>query len=196
MDDAKRLERLKGYYFAGRNYELAYLKDKDLRGVNFTCSNFRSAKIEGCDLTGAKFVMCDFSAATFRHCIIDDADFSGADMTNAILSRNTFNRCLFWHTAFKGTLLKNAMFFDCELVGADLCRAECLGARFDGSDVTGVKNVDRAIFRWFLNPTLNGKPTYDPYPGAQPLTESALGTISLQENAGLGQTGLEYDRER
>jgi hypothetical protein len=62
--------------------------------------------------------------------------------------------------------------------------------------VTGVRNVDRAIFRWFLNPSLWGKPTYDAYPGAMVLTESALGNISLQENAGLGQTGLEYDRER
>jgi uncharacterized protein YjbI with pentapeptide repeats len=88
------------------------------------------------------------------------------------------------------------VFFEASMVGADLCRAECLGARFDGADVTGVRNVDRAIFRWFLNPSLWGKPTYDAYPGAMVLTESALGNISLQENAGLGQTGLEYDRER
>ena len=196
MDDAKRWLRLKGYYFAGRNYERADMRNKDLRGVNFTCSNFRGADLTGSDLTGATFVMCDLSRACLHNCKCDDANFSGADLTGAYLKGVTFTRALLWHTCFKGAILKNATFFQAEMVGADLCRAECLGARFDGADTTGVRNVDRAIFRWFLNPTLWGKPVYNPYPGALPLTESALGSISLQENAGLGQTGLGYDRER
>jgi uncharacterized protein YjbI with pentapeptide repeats len=196
MDDAKRLTRLKGYYFAGRNYERADLRNKDLKGINFTCSNFRGADLTGSDLTGATFVMCDLSRACLHNCKAEGADFSGADLTGAYCKGVAFTKAILWHTCFKGAILKNATFFDAEMVGADLCRAECLGARFDGADVTGVRNVDRAIFRWFLNPELSGKPTYDAYPGATLLSESALGTISLQENAGLGQTGLEYDRER
>lgn len=192
MDDVKRWERLREYYFAGRNYERLDLRNKDLRGVNFTCSNLRGADLSGSDLTGATFVMCDLSRACLHNCKCDDANFSGADLTGAYLKGVSFTRSILWHTCFKGAILKNATFFDAELVGADLCRAECLGARFDGADVTGVKNVDRAIFRWYLNPTLNGKPVYEPYPGAIALTESALGNISLQENAGMGQTGLGY----
>jgi uncharacterized protein YjbI with pentapeptide repeats len=198
MDAAKidwdKFARLKSYYYVGRNYELHKIVNKDLRGINFTCSNFRSAKLVGCDLSGAKFTMCDFSLATFKDCIIEDADFSGADMTNASLSRHTFTRTTFWHTVFKGALLKNTTFFECQMQGADLCRAECLGTRFDGSNVAGMRNVDRAIFRWFMNPQLSGKPVYDPYPGAMVLTEGALGPHSFQENSGLGQTGLEYNR--
>lgn len=196
MDDAKRWERLKGYYFAGRNYERADMRGKDLRGVNFTCSNFRGADLSGSDLTGATFVMCDLSRACLHNCVCDEANFSGADLTGAYCKGISFTKAILYHTCFKGAILKNATFFGAEMVGADLCRAECLGARFDGAETAGVRNVDRAVFYWFLNPVHWGKPVYDPYPGCLPLTESALGTMSLQENAGMGQTGLEYDRER
>jgi uncharacterized protein YjbI with pentapeptide repeats len=196
MDDAKRLERLKGYFFAGRNYERLDLRNKDLRGINFSNCNFRAADLSGSDLSGASFVMADFSRANLHNCNVEGANFSGADMTASYQKGATYTKTILWHTVFKRACLKNVMFFECELVGADFLGAECLGARFDGSDVTGMRNVDRAIFRWFLNPTLWGKPVYNPYPGARPLIESALGKISFQENAGLGQTGLEYDRER
>ena len=86
---------------------------------------------------------------------------------------------------------KNAKFFDADLTGADVARAEMLGARFDGAIVTGLRNVDRAIFIWFISP-LGGKPCYDPFPGAIVLTESLTGEKSYQENSGMGQTGLPY----
>jgi uncharacterized protein YjbI with pentapeptide repeats len=196
MDAAERWERLKRYYFNTRNYERADLRNKDLRGVSFIACNFRGADLSGSDLTGADFRNSDLSRACLHNCNATGADFSGADMTGAYCKATNFTKATLWHTCFKGTILKNAVFFEAVMVGADLCRAECLGARFDNANVTGVRNVDRAIFRWFMNPELAGKPTYDAYPGAVLLSESALGSISIQENSGLGQTGLEYDRER
>ncbi len=117
--------------------------------------------------------------------------FNGADCTGAYCKGVSFNHAVLWHTCFKGAILKNATFFEADMVGADLARAECLGARFDGANVEGVKNVDRAIFRWYLHP-LGGKPCYDPFPGATVLTESILGTVSLQENSGMFQSGRGY----
>lgn len=195
MDDAERLATLKTYYFVGRNYERGDLRNRDLRGVNFTCSNFRGADFSGSDLTGATFTMCDLSRACLYQCKCEGANFSGADMTNSYCKGADFTNAMMWHTCLKGAILKNAKFFGTNMVGADLCRAECLGTRFDGAIVTGVRNIGHAIFRWFMNPEQHGKPTYEPFPGAVVWTESAMGNLSLQENAGRGQTGIGYEWE-
>ena len=194
-ENEAKWERMKKYYFAGRNYERGDLRNKDLRGINFTCSNFRGADLTGADLRGATFVMCDFSRACLHRCDATGADFSAADLTNSYCKGINFTKAVLWHTCFKGALLKNAKFFEADMVGADLARAECLGARFDGANTEGVRNIHLAIFRWFHNPIHWGKPVYSPYPGAVVLAESALGEYSFQENAGRGQTGLSYDRQ-
>jgi len=191
--DNETAARLKRYMFAGRNFEQAVLKRKDFRGVNFTCSNFRGADLSGSDFRGATLINVDLSRACLHNCNFEGADLSGSDMTNVYAKGAKFNKAIMWHTCLKGGIFKNAMFFDADMVGADMARAEMLGARFDGARVDGVRNVDRAIFRWFMPPH-GGKPVYDPFPGAVVLTESYMGSWSLQENSGLGQSGLEYDR--
>ena len=72
--------------------------------------------------------------------------------TGAYLRAVNFTNCILWHTVFKGAVCKNARFFNADLTGADMARAEMLGARFDGAIVSGVRNVSRAIFRWYLPP--------------------------------------------
>ena len=192
MDDTERWLHLKGYYFAGRNYERADLRNKDLSRINFSHSNFRGADFSNSVLDGCDFRGCDLSRACLHLCSAKGCDFSGADMTNCYCKAVNFTGSTLWHTCFKGALLKEVRFFNCTMVGADLARAECLGARFDGSNTEGVRNIDKAIFRWFLNPVFFGKPVYDPYPGAIVLTQSALGDISIQENAGFGQNKMDY----
>ena len=54
--------RMKRYMFAGRNFERADLRNKDLRGVNFTCANFRGADLSGADMRGATLVCADLFA--------------------------------------------------------------------------------------------------------------------------------------
>lgn len=188
------LENSKRYIFVGRNYERADLRNKDLRGVNFTCGNFRGADFSGSDLRGAWFVGADLSRACLHKCNAQGADFSGADMTGSYLKGVDFTDANMWHTCLKGVIAKNAKFFNTDLTGADIARAEMLGARFDGALVAGVRNVKNAIFRWFMNP-LGGRPCYDPFPGATVLTESLLGDLSFQENAGMGASGIEYRKE-
>lgn len=190
MADAAVLERAKRYIFAGRNYERIDLRGYDLRGVNFTCSNFRGADLSGSDLRGALFIGADLSRACLQGCDAAGADFSGADLTGAYLRGLNLTEAVCWHTCFKGALCKQVKFHGADLTGADIARAEMLGARFDGAIVTGLRNVDRAIFRWFLSP-LGGKPSYDPFPGAVVLTGSLTGDESFRENAGL-INGLGY----
>lgn len=191
LEDVTTADRIRHYMFAGRNFERADLRNKDLRGVNFTCANFRGADLSGADLSGADLICADLSRACLHNCNLEGADLSGADLTGAYCKGVKFDNAIMWHTVLKGSICKNATFFGADMVGADLARAEMLGARFDNARTEGVRNVDRAIFRWFMSP-LGGKPTYDPYPGAYVLTESALGNISLQENAGMGQSGRGY----
>ena len=180
------------YIFCGRNYERCDLRGKDLRGVNFTCSNMRAVDLSGSDLRGAVLVCADLSRAVMQKCNLEGADLSGADMTNSYLRAANFTNAKMWHTCLKGVIAKNTVFHGADMTGADICRAEMLGARFDGAITDGLRNVDRAIFRWFL-PPLGGKPTYDPFPGAVVLTESITRSASFQENSGLGVTGLEYE---
>ena len=187
-------ERARRYAFTGRNFERADLRGKDFRNVNFTCSSFRGADLSGSDLSGAVFVSADLSRACLHKCVAVGANFSGADMTGAYCKAADFSRAIMWHTVLKGGIFKTAKFFGTDLTGADFARAEMLGARFDDAVVEGVRNIDRAIFRWFL-PPFGGKPCYDPFPGAVVLTESLLGGESYQENSGLGQSGLDYERQ-
>jgi len=189
--DRDVLENARRYIFCGRNYERADLRGKDLSGVNFTCGNFRGADLSGSDLRRALFICADLSRACLHNCNAEGADFSGADMTGSYLKAVDFTRAKMWHTCLKGAIAKNAKFFEADLTGADIARAEMLGARFDGALLSGLRNVDKAIFRWFINP-LGGKPCYDPFPGAFVITESLLGRVSYQENSGLGQSGREY----
>jgi uncharacterized protein YjbI with pentapeptide repeats len=191
---AKASSQARWYFFVGRNYERADLRNKDLRGVNFTCSNFRGADLSGSDLRGAIFVSADFSRACLHNCNCEGADFSGADMTGSYLKGVNFTRATLWHTVLKGAVCKNVKFFEADMTGADIARAEMLGARFDSAIVTGLRNIDRAIFRWFLSP-FGGKPAYEPFPEAIVLTESLLGNVSLQENSGMGQSGRGYLNE-
>lgn len=185
IDNARR------YIFCGRNYERADLRGKDFRGVNFTNANFRGADFTGSDLRGTTFVCADLSRACLHKCNAEGADFSGADMTGSYLKAVNFTKATMWHTCLKGVVAKNAIFTNTDLTGADFARAEMLGARFDGAIVTGVRNVDRAIFRWFISP-FGGRPCYGPFPGATVLTESVMGDESYQENAGMGISGRGY----
>jgi uncharacterized protein YjbI with pentapeptide repeats len=185
------LERAKRYIFCGRNFERLDLRGYDLRGVNFTNCNFRGADLSGSDLRGALFICADLSRAVLQNCDATGADFSGADLTGAYLRGLDLTDAQCWHTCFKGALCKMVKFHRTDLTGADIARAEMLGARFDGAITDGLRNIDRAIFRWFLSP-LGGKPSYDPFPGAVVLTGSITGAESFQENAGMHISGLGY----
>lgn len=184
MPDRAVLERAKRYIFCGRDYTRIDLRGYDLRGVNFTNCNFRGADLSGSDLTGALFICADLSRACLQGCDATGADFSGADLTGAYLRAVKFHQAQLWHTCLKGAICKQAEFFGADLTGADIARAEMLGARFDGVTADGLRNIDRAIFRWFLPPQ-GGKPVYDPFPGAVVLTSSLTGNESFQENAGM-----------
>lgn len=185
------MQQARKYIFCGRNYERADLRNKDLRGVNFTCANLRAADLSGSDLRGALFVCADLSRACLAKCNLEGADLSGADMTGSYLRGANFTNAKMWHTCLKGVIAKNAVFHGADMTGADIARAEMLGARFNDAITDGLRNIDRAIFRWFL-PPMGGKPCYDPFPGATVLTESITGSESYQENSGMGISGRGY----
>lgn len=188
MIDAGANAQVYNALFCGRDYERIDLRGYDLRGVNFTNSNFRGATLAGSDLRGAKFTCADLSRADLRGCDATGADFAGADLTNSYLRALDLTDANCWHASFKGALCKQVKFFRTDLTGADFCRAELLGARFDGAVTAGIKNLDRAIFRWFLSP-FGGKPVYDPFPGAIVLEESITQRDSFRENAGIMHLG-------
>ena len=175
----------------GRNFERADLSGKDLSGINFTCCNFRGADLSHSSLRGSLFVNADLSRACLHGCDATGADFSGADLTAAYCKAVDFGEARLWHTVLKRACCKNAKFFKADLTGADICGAEMLGALFDGARADGLRNIDRAIFRWFMPPG-GGKPGYEPFPGALVLTESVIADWSWQENAGMYMSGLGY----
>jgi hypothetical protein len=106
-----------------------------------------------------------------------------ADMSMSYMKACDFTDARMWHSILRNVFAKNALFFRTDLRGSDFRGAEMLGAKFDGADTRGLRNIHMATFRWFWNP-LGGKPSYEPFPGANVLFESAFGGISVQENAG------------
>jgi hypothetical protein len=179
------------YFFVGRDYSRMDLRGKDLRQVNFTCANLRGADLSGADCRGAIFVSADLSRACLQGAHCGGADFSAADLTNSYLRGVNFTLAVMTHCVLKGAICKNANFESADLTGADIARAEMLGARFDAANVDSLRNIDWAIFRWFLSPE-GGKPSYHPFPGAVALSYSLTGKDTYQENAGMGVSGRGY----
>ena len=177
--------------YVGRNYERADLRGKDLQGVNFTCGNFRGATLDGADLRGADFTNCDLSRASLHNVNAQGATFALADLTGAYLKGADFTGANMYFAYLRGVIAKNAKFENADLTGCDLARGDFLGARFDGALTEKMHNLDTAVFYWFIGPD-GGRPMYRPFPGCMVLTESQLGNVSWQENAGMGQSRLEY----
>lgn len=192
LSDAQQAQQVKGGLFIGRNYERADMRGRDLSGVNFTSGNFRGADFTGSDLRGAIFANADLSRACLHKVDARGANFSCADLTNAYLKGANFQGANFWNAYLKGVISKNAKFEGAILTGADVARGDFLGSRFDDAVTDQMSNLDAAFFYWFLSPGLSGRPFYRPFPGAMVMTESQLGAVSYQENAGLGKAKREY----
>jgi hypothetical protein len=166
----------------GAQLERANLKGYYLRDVDFSNANLRGADLSGADLRGAKFIRADLSRACLHKANCEGADFTGADLTNAYCKAAKFINAKMVCTIMKGIIGKNALFIDADLQYADFARAELLGARFNGAQTFGIRNINWAIFWWYV-PDGGGKPSYDPKPGYIRITESLIGDISIQENS-------------
>lgn len=178
--------------FVGRNYERADLRDKNLRGVNFTACNFRGADLSGSDLRGATLIMADLSRACLHNCDLRGANLALADLTNAYLKGADFRGANLWKAYLGGVLAKDTQFQTANLTGTDIGRAQMLGARFDDAQTDEMHNIEWAVFTWFTSAVQGGTPHFSPFPGAEVKTRSLLGNWSWQENAGLGQSKREY----
>ena len=124
---------------------------------------------------------CDFSRANLHMADFSGADLSGSDMSMSYGKAASFRNATMWVVAMRRVMFKNAFFLGTDLTGSDFVGADLLGARFDEAITEGVRNLDRAVFYWYLSP-YGGKPSYDPRPGWQRLDRSILGGISIQEN--------------
>ena len=90
------------------------------------------------------------------------------------------------HATLRCSIGKNALFLNADMRGTDFVNAFLVGARLEGANLDGCRNMDRAIFRLWINPA-GGRPSYDPVEGWIEQTSSFLGGLSLQENAGPGR---------
>ena len=195
MNGANPFEKGKEYENLGRAYhctlvgadfERASLAGYDLRRANFTNANFRGADLSHIDLRGATLIKCDFSRANLHGADLSGADLSGSDLSMSYGKAALMVGARVWRCAFRQAIWKNAFFIDTDLSGSDFVGAQLMGARFNGANLSHVRNLDRAIFYWWLNPH-GGPPSYDPRPGWNKLDSSILGGISIQENASMNR---------
>jgi hypothetical protein len=96
-----------------------------------------------------------------------------------------FYRTRMWAAKIRRVTYKGALFIESDLTGADFVGSEFLGSKFNGAILDGVKNADRAVFRWWVSPYGLGpsKIMYDPMPGYVLMEESATKGWSRRENA-------------
>ena len=176
-------EMLTDVYMVGQYLDRADLRGRDLSGVNFSNATLRGADLEGANLRGAKFIKADLSRASLHMADCTGADFRGADMSMAYMKATLFKNADMRLSTIRCAIAKNALFIDADLRGMDFVNAFLLGARFDGSRLEGIRNADRAIFEYWLNPDTPGKPVYDYVEGWHRFTESMMGGVSVQDNA-------------
>ena len=111
-----------------------------------------------------------------------DADMTGVDLSMAYAKGALFRRTKLCAAILRRTVAKNAFFISADMTLCDVAFAEFLGARFDGTTTERIRNADRAVYIWYLNPH-GGPASFDPIPGWPRMDESALGTLTFRENA-------------
>jgi len=168
----------------GANLERADLRGLDLRGVNLTNANLRAADLSRANLQHATLIKADLSRANCNMTDFRYANMSDCDMTSCYGRAANFQYAKLWTSHLRYAQFKNAIFCDADLTGVDFVCALLLGARFDNACLDGVKNLNRAIFTWWYDPSLGGprKIVYDPIPGYRRLDESVTGDFTVREN--------------
>jgi len=182
LEGKKRLEIMKQCFLVGANFDRADLRNKKLAGTNLSDATFRGADLSYADLRGVKLIQADLSRACLHMADLTGADLSGADLTGAYLKAANFTDARVWFASLRRVTAKNCLFLGTDLTGSDFFQAELLGARFNGATVTQVRNLTKANFYWWMSPT-GGPPSYDPLPGRYRMDTSALGDITIRENA-------------
>ena len=167
----------------GCNFDNANLSNTNFTNCIMTNSSFRGANCHKTNFTKANVVKGDFSRANLHLADFTDADATGCDFTMAYMKSTLFLRSKVRSSHFRRVYAKNALFINADCRRCDFVGAELLGARFNGSKVWGVRNLEFATFKWWLSP-FGGPPSYTERPGWEPLDSSVLGGISLRENSG------------
>ncbi len=181
----ERRELIYNSALVGANLERFDMRGMDLRGVNLTNANLRGADLSRADLRQAILIKADLSRCNLHLARLDQADLTDADLTMSYGRATNFYKAKCWATKFRRVTYKNAMFCYADLTGADFVGAELLGSKFDYAKLDGVKNTNRAIFRWYVSPYGLGpsKIIYDPMPGYVLMDESATKGRTRRENA-------------
>jgi len=187
MPTAKqKIEFAKRFYLIGADFSRMDLSGMDLSGTTLINCNFRGTECRETKFIGADLRKADFSRANLHLADFTDADLSGADMSMSYAKAALFLRTRMWNTIIRHAIWKNALIIDADMTGADVVCTLLMGARFDGTKLTDLRNADRAIYGWWMSPW-GGPPSYDPIPGWQWLDESIPGGMSFQENAARNQ---------
>lgn len=174
---------LSDVYLIGQDFDRHDLKGRDLSDCNFTNTSLRAADLSYCNLRGARFLKADLSRANLHMADCTGADFRGADLSMAYMKATLFLDADMRASSLRCCIAKNALFIRTDLRQADFVNAFLLGCRFDGAKVAGIRNADRAIFEYWVNPEARGKPSYDYMEGWTHYTQSLMGGISIQDNA-------------
>lgn len=176
---------LRGADLTGCNFNRATLAGGNFEGCTFTNSSFRGTDLTRANFTKTNMKKCDFSRANLHLADFTDADISGSDMTMSYGKATVFLRTRMWACGLRRVTYKNALFIHTDLRKSDFVGADLLGSRFNGANLQGVRNLDKAIFYWYLSP-YGGPPAYEPRQGWIKLDQSVLGGMSFQENAAKG----------
>lgn len=177
------MELLTKYSLVGANLERADLRGKNLRGVNFTNANLRGADLSDADLRETTFVRADLSRACLHGADCEGADFTGSDMSMCYLKAVNFSKARLWNVTMRRCFVKNSIFFESDLRGANVAFSDFLGSRFNGAILDEVRNADTATWYWYIPEGWKGPIEYKPREGLVRVEQSVLGGFSFRENA-------------
>ncbi|HYR07961.1 MAG TPA: toll/interleukin-1 receptor domain-containing protein, partial [Longimicrobium sp.] len=116
------------------------LSGADLRGARLAHFRLHHVNLAGCDLTGASLAGADLRGASLRESVLDHTTLTGADLGGAELVRARMTGAV-----LAGAVLVGANLTGAELQGADLDGAVLHETVFNGSGLTGARNLDRCI---------------------------------------------------
>jgi len=182
----EKFECARDFYLIGADLSMMDLSGKDLSGASLINCNMRSTVCVETNFTGCDLRKTDLSSSVLRLANFTDANLAGADMSMTYAKAALFLRTDMRNTIIRHAIWKNALIIDANMVGADVVCTLFMGARFDGTDTRDIRNADRAVYAWWMNPW-GGPPSYDPIPHWHRLDHSIPGGMSFRENAARDQ---------
>ncbi len=151
----------------------------NMDGANLRASDWSDMRVRNCQFNNA-----DFSRAVLYHTHFVDCQFVNAEFSLGYLRGAVFENCKMMGAMIRQASAKHSLWVNSDLRSTDHALTIYLGAKWYHCRLEDARNVETAVFVWYRHEVQHDWISYLPQPGYRLVSESELGALSVQENAG------------